>query len=62
MPADSIHPDQPCGGQRFRADLAGYLDSLLVHELGERYRFWQIAGKPDSSAVRATASQRPSGR
>jgi hypothetical protein len=34
MPADPIHPDQLGGAQRFRADLAAYLDSLLVHEVG----------------------------
>jgi hypothetical protein len=35
MPADPIHPDQLAGEARFRADLAAYLDSLSVHELGE---------------------------
>jgi pimeloyl-ACP methyl ester carboxylesterase len=35
MPADAIHPDQPDGQARFRADLAAYLDSLSVHELAE---------------------------
>jgi hypothetical protein len=35
MPADPIHPDQLDGEQRFRADLAAYLDSLPVGELAE---------------------------
>jgi hypothetical protein len=35
MPADPIHPDQLAGHQRFRADLAAYLDSLPVGELAE---------------------------
>jgi hypothetical protein len=35
MPADPIHPDQLHGDQRFRADLAAYLDSLPVNELAE---------------------------
>ena len=35
MPADPIHPDQVDGGQRFRADLVAYLDSLSVGELAE---------------------------
>jgi hypothetical protein len=35
MPADPIHPDQLHGGQRFRADLVAYLDSLPVGELAE---------------------------
>jgi hypothetical protein len=34
-PADPIHPDQLDGDQRFRADLAAYLDSLPVSELAE---------------------------
>jgi hypothetical protein len=33
MPADPIHPDQLDGEQRFRADLAAYLDSLPIGEL-----------------------------
>jgi hypothetical protein len=36
MPADPIHPDQLGGQQRFRADLAAYLDSLPVPKLAER--------------------------
>jgi hypothetical protein len=35
MPADPIHPDQLGGEQRFRADLAAYLDSLPVPKLAE---------------------------
>jgi hypothetical protein len=35
MPADPIHPDQLHGEQRFRADLAAYLDSLPIGELAE---------------------------
>jgi hypothetical protein len=35
MPADPIHPDQLAGEQRFRADLAAYLDTLHVGELAE---------------------------
>jgi hypothetical protein len=35
MPADPIHPDQPGGQARFRAELAAYLDSLPVGELAE---------------------------
>jgi hypothetical protein len=35
MPADPFHPDQLSGEQRFRADLAAYLDSLPVRELAE---------------------------
>jgi hypothetical protein len=35
MPDDPIHPDQLDGQARFRADLAAYLDSLLVGELAD---------------------------
>jgi hypothetical protein len=35
MPADPIHPDQPAGAARFRADLAAYLDCLPISEPAE---------------------------
>jgi hypothetical protein len=35
MPANPIHPDQLHGDQRFRADLAAYLDSLPIGDLAE---------------------------
>ena len=35
MPAEPIQPDQLGGEQRCRANLAAYLDSLPVNELGE---------------------------
>jgi hypothetical protein len=35
MPNDPIYPDHLGGEQRFRADLAAYLDSLPVSELAE---------------------------
>jgi hypothetical protein len=46
MPADPIHPDQLDGEQRFRADLAAYLDSLPVNELAE------LLGEPPSHRQR----------
>jgi hypothetical protein len=46
MPADPTHPDQLDGEQRYRADLAAYLDSLPVGGLAELLGPRPAAGRP----------------
>jgi hypothetical protein len=45
MPADPNHPDQLHGEQRFRADLAAYLDSLPIGQLAELLGELRVAAR-----------------